>query len=337
MNIITLKHGYDAGIVRQQLQALGLWTTLLEAPDQPHVQLLVQAHSSAVNRVQIEAISGVKTLWSASSSHPLVDTLEPTSKVSVHTRVGADAPPILMAGPCSVESEEQIHTSAKMVSGAGATFLRGGCFKPRTSPYSFRGVGSKGLLWMRQAADAYGLLVVTEAMAPRQVEAVATHADVFQIGARNMQNFDLLHAVGRTKMPVLLKRGLSATLNEWLMAAEHVLHAGASTVIFCERGIRSFDEQTRFLLDLAAVAIMCDQYKLPIIVDPSHAAGRKDLLTKLGLAALATGAHGLIVEAHPEPGIACSDGPQQLNPRELQHAASCWGFGANHNTSHALI
>ncbi|MEM1348725.1 MAG: 3-deoxy-7-phosphoheptulonate synthase, partial [Myxococcota bacterium] len=157
---------------------------------------------------------------------------------------------------------------------------------------------------------------------------VAQHADLFQIGARNMQNFDLLHAVGRMNRPVLLKRGLSATIDEWVMAGEHLMHAGAPAVIFCERGIRSFDDTTRFLLDLSAVVQIRQTYGLPVLVDPSHAAGRKDLLGPLGEAALAAGAHGLIVEAHPEPGVARSDAPQQLDAAELAAVAKSWGFGA---------
>src|SRR5690606_37881608 len=178
------------------------------------------------------------------------------------------------------------------------------------SPYSFQGVGNDGLRWMREAADAHHLKVVTEAMGSEQVEVVARHADMIQIGARNMQNFALLHAVGRAGLPVLLKRGLSATIEEWLLAAEHTLQAGASAVLFCERGVRAFDNTTRFLMDLSAIALLRDVYQVPIIADPSHAAGRKDIIVRLGLASLAAGAHGLIIETHPDPAVACSDGPQ---------------------------
>lgn len=324
MKIITLTQGHDPKAVQRALQAVGQWTSPFAHGDQ--VQLLVEPHSAPISAAALEAIEGVAKVWAAKSGHPRMDAHPAVVDLGLGVRLGRGVEPILMGGPCSVESEEQIHEAARMVAATGARVLRGGCFKPRTSPYSFRGRGVEGLEWMRQAADAHKLLMVTEAMAPEQVEVVAEHADLFQIGARNMQNFDLLHAVGRMRKPVLLKRGLSATIHEWVMAAEHLMHAGSDAVILCERGIRSFDDTTRFLLDLSAVVQIEQTYELPVIVDPSHAAGRKDLIGPLGKAALACGAHGLIVETHPTPEVACSDGPQQLNPTEWAEAAASWGF-----------
>jgi 3-deoxy-7-phosphoheptulonate synthase len=326
--IIQLEPGRTPGATQRALKALGLWTTAYPAPS-PGVgaQLIVASHSASVAPERVLAVEGVAEVFAPESGRPLVDAHP--ARVSVSgVAIGAGAPAVLMAGPCSVESEEQIHAAAALAARSGATFLRGGCFKPRTSPYAFRGTGPEGLAWMRAAADAHGLNVVTEAMAPAQVDVVAEHADLFQIGARNMQNFDLLHAVGRAGKATLLKRGLSATIDEWLYAAEHLLDAGAPSVLFCERGVRGFDDTTRFTFDISAVAQLTHVHGLPVIADPSHAAGRKDLIGPLGAAALAAGAHGLIIETHPDPAVACSDGPQQLDPEELAAITASWGFGA---------
>lgn len=325
VKIIKLTQASDLKRIKGQLQALGLWTSVYESADGPY--LVASSDSTPVPDEAILAVDGVQGIASRKSPHPMVDR-HPAS-VTVGKLTLGNGKPILMAGPCSVESEAQIHEAAEMVAQVGATVLRGGCFKPRTNPYSFQGVGPEGLGWMRDAARAQDLLIVTEAMAPSQVELVGAHADIFQIGARNMQNFDLLHAVGRTGMPVLLKRGLSATISEWLQAAEHLLHAGTKQVIFCERGVRGFDGSTRFLFDLAAMAIIRHTHNLPIIADPSHATGRKDLIPHMGAAALAAGADGLIIEAHPNPESACSDGAQQLDALALQHVARHWGFLAH--------
>ena len=227
-------------------------------------------------------------------------------------RVGGDAPPLLIAGPCSVEGAEQIAEAARGVREAGAQMLRGGCFKPRTLPYDFQGLGFAGLTLLAEAGRANGLPVVTEVLHPADVEAVAREADVLQIGARNMQNFELLKAVGATRTPVLLKRGMMASIEEWLAAAEYVLAGGNERVILCERGIRTFETATRNTLDLSAVVVARERTHLPVIVDPSHAAGARRWVPALCRAALAAGAHGLIVEAHPDPDAALSDGPQSL-------------------------
>lgn len=223
----------------------------------------------------------------------------------------------IMAGPCSVEDEDQIHTLASAVAQGGAKILRGGAFKPRTSPYSFQGLGAQGLRWLRTAADARGLLVVTEVLDPRHVELVAAYADILQIGARNMQNFALLREVGLSRKPVLLKRGFAATLEEFLMAAEYILAAGNPSVILCERGIRTFADHLRFTLDVGIIPVLKDVSHLPVIVDPSHAAGARDKVIPLALAGIAAGADGLIVEVHHNPECALSDGAQSLLPEQF--------------------
>jgi len=218
----------------------------------------------------------------------------------------------LIAGPCSVESEEQYMLAARQAKAAGASMLRGGAFKPRTSPYSFQGMGEAGLRIMAAAREETGLPIVTELMDPRDVETVLKYADVIQIGTRNMQNFQLLSEVGKVERPVLLKRGMSATIEELLMAAEYILKEGNSDVILCERGIRTFETSTRFTLDISAIPVIKKQCHLPVIVDPSHSAGKRDLVLPLSLAAVAVGADGLIVETHPDPEAALCDGPQSL-------------------------
>ncbi|MDT0632189.1 3-deoxy-7-phosphoheptulonate synthase [Rubrivirga sp. S365] len=219
---------------------------------------------------------------------------------------------VVMAGPCSVEGVDQIEASAAAVAATGAQILRGGAFKPRSSPYSFQGMGEEGLRILREAGDAHGLKVVTEVMTERQIDVVGRYAHVFQIGARNMQNFALLKEVGQAGLPVLLKRGMSATIEEWLMSAEYVLAEGNPDVILCERGIRTFETATRNTLDLSAVPVVKQLSHLPIIVDPSHGVGIRDKIGPMALAGVACGADGLMIETHPNPPEALSDGPQSL-------------------------
>ncbi len=226
---------------------------------------------------------------------------------------------VVMAGPCSVESREQITEAAQAVREAGATILRGGAFKPRTSPYAFQGMGEPGLKLLREAADATGLLVVTEVMSPAEVSLVSQYADILQIGTRNMQNYALLHAVGEAHRPVLLKRGMSSTIEELLMAAEYILSHGNYRVMLCERGIRTFETYTRNTLDINAVPALKTLTHLPVIVDPSHATGRRELVEAASLAGIAAGADGLIVEVHTHPDRALSDGAQSLTPDQFAH------------------
>ena len=227
----------------------------------------------------------------------------------------------LIAGPCTVESREQTLQTARVVRDAGATLLRGGAYKPRTSPYAFQGLGQEGLRLLAEAKAETGLPIVTELMDMRDLDAVLEVADVVQIGARNMQNYPLLAEIGRSGRPALLKRGLSSTLDELLMAAEYILKEGNPNVMLCERGIRTFETAYRFTLDLMAVPVLKELSHLPVIVDPSHAAGRRDLVLPLSLAAAAVGADGIIVEVHPNPDEAICDGPQALRAEDFAEYA----------------
>ncbi len=224
----------------------------------------------------------------------------------------------VIAGPCAVESEDQLMACARAIADSGGQLLRGGAFKPRTSPYDFQGLGEEGLKLLALARDRYGLAIVTEVMSENEIPLVAAYADLMQVGARNMQNYGLLRALGKAGKPVLLKRGLSATLKEWLSAAEYILANGNPDVILCERGIRSFDSHTRNVLDIAAVPAMQEMTHLPVIVDPSHATGRRSLIAPLARAAVAVGADGLLVECHPDPDNAWSDGAQSLNLNQFR-------------------
>jgi 3-deoxy-7-phosphoheptulonate synthase len=222
----------------------------------------------------------------------------------------------VMAGPCAVENEEQIEASAEAVAASGAQILRGGAFKPRSSPYSYQGLGGEGLKLLRKAADKHGLAVVTEVMTIEQIETVSEYADLLQVGARNMQNYPLLTALGHAGKPVLLKRGMSATIQEWLMSAEYILTEGNPDVILCERGIRTFETATRNTLDLSAVPVIKHLSHLPIIVDPSHGVGTRRFVSAMARAAVAAGADGMMIEIHPNPDKALSDGPQSLTFEE---------------------
>jgi 3-deoxy-7-phosphoheptulonate synthase len=234
------------------------------------------------------------------------------STVRVGEAVIGGPDPVIMAGPCSVEDEEQMVSTAKAVKAAGATVLRGGAFKPRTSPYSFRGMGLDGLKLLNLAKGETGLPIITEVMSPADVDTVSQYADILQIGARNMQNYNLLDEVGAIDKPVMVKRGLAAPYEEWLLAAEYVMAAGNTRVMLCERGIRGFEQFTRFTLDVAAIPVIKRLSHLPIIADPSHSTGKWYLVTPVALAAVAAGAHGLLVEVHPNPDEAKCDGAQSL-------------------------
>ena len=246
-------------------------------------------------------------------------------------RLGGDSYPVI-AGPCSIENEEQVFEAARIVAEGGAAMLRGGAFKPRTSPYSFQGLGQEGLELLQEAGRRHGLPTVTEVPEPGRVDLVVDHVDMLQVGARNMQNFPLLRAVGESRKPVLLKRGPAATIEEWLLAAEYVLSGGNEGVVLCERGIRTFETETRNTLDISAVPAVKALTHLPVIVDPSHATGRRDLIAPLGLAGRAAGADGMMVEVHPDPSQALSDGPQQLDEAgfgDLMHQLGIHGVRAD--------
>ena len=225
---------------------------------------------------------------------------------------------VMMAGPCSVEDDEQIDVAARAIKKAGATILRGGAFKPRTTPYSFQGHGKRAVEMLEQAGKTHGLVTISEVMDVRHVEFMSNHIDILQIGARNMQNFDLLKEVGKSKKPVLLKRGLSATIKEFLLAAEYILSEGNEYVILCERGIRTFEDETRNTLCIATVPIIKELSHLPIVVDPSHGTGKPKLIPAMTRAAIAAGADGIIIEVHPNPAVALSDADQALTPTDFE-------------------
>ena len=268
---------------------------------------------------QLELIPGVREVVRISEPYKLVgrtfkreDTVVDIAGVKVG---GLEV--IAMAGPCSVESREQVGIVARAVAGAGARILRGGAFKPRTSPYAFQGHGEEALRWMREAADANGLAVVSEVMDLRTIEMMMGYVDCLQVGARNMQNYDLLRELGKVRKPVLLKRGLSATIEEWLLSAEYILAGGNTQVVLCERGIRTFENATRNTLDLSAIPVVKKRSHLPIVVDPSHGTGRRDKVIPMARAAVAAGADGLLIEVHNNPDKALSDGAQSLYPEQF--------------------
>jgi len=228
----------------------------------------------------------------------------------------------IIAGPCSIESEKQIFHLAKVVAESGVKILRGGAFKPRSSPYSFQGLGIEGLKLIRKAADEFGLLVITEVLQINQIDDVCKYADIIQLGARNMQNFALLKEVGKANKPVMLKRGLSATIEEWLMSAEYILSGGNEDVFLCERGIRTFENYTRNTFDLSAIPVVHERSHLPVFADPSHAVGLRDKIPPMARAAVAAGADGIMIEIHHEPEKALSDGPQALLPEQFSYLMS---------------
>ncbi|MGK7311131.1 MAG: 3-deoxy-7-phosphoheptulonate synthase [Candidatus Longimicrobiales bacterium M2_2A_002] len=317
--IVTLKRESRPDAVERELAGHGLWFRRLEAEDR--IQFYVEPGSARVDVAALRAIDGVESVAYEPSPHPRVDAQGSVVEVD-GVAIGGDGPPVLMAGPCSVESESQIHGVAGRLAELGVTFLRGGAFKTRTSPYSFQGHGEPALDWLRDAADATGLRVVTELLSREQAPLVARKADLIQIGSRNMQNSTLLEAAAAEGKPILLKRGMAATIEEWLLAGEYCLVHGAPGVVLCERGIRSYDASTRNLLDLGAVALLTRVHGLPVVVDPSHATGRRDLLLPLSRAAIAAGAAGIMVETHPDPGRALSDASQALPLEEFAELAA---------------
>lgn len=271
--------------------------------------------TSSIDPSDLYAFEGVKEVTrvstpfkKASRSFKKKDTI---IKIGDHIEIGGDQF-VMMAGPCSVESEEQLRIIAKAVKKAGATLLRGGAYKPRTSPYAFQGLELEGLKLLRKIGDEVGLKIVTEIPSADLLPLFEEYVDVIQVGARNMQNFHLMKALGKSTKPILLKRGLSATIEEWLMSAEYIMAGGNEQVILCERGIRTYEKYTRNTLDISAVLAVKELSHLPVIIDPSHAAGRWNMIEKLSLASLAVGAHGLIVEVHHDPEHALSDGAQSL-------------------------
>lgn len=333
MLIVMHHHATDEQIkaIKDAVEAMGLRAEPIPGGERTAIGVL--DNQGYVDDTTIRELPGVREVIHVSKPYKLVSRdFHPESTVVevAGVKIGDGHPPVMMAGPCSIESEEQMVTAARHVKAAGGHILRGGAFKPRTGPHSFQGLGVEGLKFLRQAGDEVGLPVITEVMRIGQLDEVCRHADILQIGARNMQNFDLLKEVGKLDHPVLLKRGMSATLEEFLAAAEYLLAEGNSRVILCERGIRTFEKATRNTLDLSVVPLIRKMSHLPIIVDPSHATGKRSLVPIMARAALVAGTHGLMVEMHPEPEKALCDGAQSLTPtgfaklmKQLQQLSDC--------------
>jgi 3-deoxy-7-phosphoheptulonate synthase len=318
--IIIMEHGASrtqVSNVTARIEQMGYQAHLSEGEER--VIIGVIGNDRPIDKEQVGRLSGVERVvpvlrpfkLASREFHPQ-DTVFSINGVSI----GGDHV-IVMAGPCAVESEAQVLESAKAVKAAGAHMLRGGAFKPRTSPYSFQGLGEQGLKLLAKAREITGLPITTEVMAPEQVPLVTTYADILQIGARSMQNYALLHAVGESQRPVMLKRGMMSTIEELLMSAEYILSHGNNRVMLCERGIRTFETYTRNTLDISAVPLLKQLSHLPVIVDPSHGTGKWELVAPVARAAVAAGADGLIIEVHPNPEQAMSDGAQSLKPERF--------------------
>lgn len=307
----------DLAGVEEKIKANGLTFHLSKGEDRTIVGVI--GDKKKIANLEMNMMPGVEKTVRITEKYKLVsrefhpaDTVVDVDGV----KIGGEHLTV-MAGPCAVESEDQLKEAARCVREGGAQFLRGGAFKPRTSPYDFQGLAEKGLKMLREAADENGLKVVTEIVDKDDMELIGTYADVYQVGARNMQNFQLLKALGKAKKPVMLKRGLSSTISEWLNAAEYIAAGGNENIILCERGIRTYETFTRNTLDLSAVAAVKELSHLPIIVDPSHGTGRWQMVRPMARAAIAAGADGLIIEVHPHPEIALSDGNQSLTPKNF--------------------
>src|SRR5689334_1070039 len=320
--IVVMKEGAEKWQIDQvieHIEQLGLRSHVIEGTELTVVAALGEKRDGA--KQCLEILEGVDKVVPILAPYKMASTevkKEPTVVEARKLKVGGGHLGVI-AGPCSVEGREQILEVAHLVKEAGANGLRGGAFKPRTSPYSFQGMKEKGLQLLAEARDATGLAVVTEVMAKEQVELVANYADVLQVGARNMQNYPLLEAVGESGLPVLLKRGPSATMDEFLLAAEYILNTGNRRVMLCERGIRTFEDHTRFTLPLASVPFLHQKTHLPVVVDPSHGTGKASLVAVMARASVAAGADGLIVEIHPNPDKALSDGFQALTLAAFQN------------------
>lgn len=307
--------GIDLERVRESVERSGKSCRVVSGREASYI-----VASDGTDTSGVSALPGVRKVNAVSCCYPLASRAVRPGSRPVEIAPGVvlgEGDPVIMAGPCAVESRDQLLETALAVRKAGARILRGGAFKPRSHPYAFQGLGSEGIALLKEARKASGLPVITEVMSPEEAEWVAPHVDILQVGARNMQNFSLLKVLGRLDRPVLLKRGMAATVEEWLQAAEYILAGGNDRVILCERGIRSFDQNTRNTLDLGVIPLLKSLTHLPVVADPSHATGRRDLVLPMSLAAIAAGADGLLVEVHCDPGAALCDGPQSLDPEEF--------------------
>ncbi len=321
--LIVLHHSAtakDVAAIKKIIIAMGLKPVAIPGADRTAIGVIgnqgwVDDSALRGNRAIQEIIHVTKPYKLVSRDfHPGDSVITPGGKI----KIGGKSPFLMIAGPCAVESKDQLKKTAKFLKKIGVPVLRGGAYKPRTSPHSFQGLREAGLDLLDEVRNETGLLVVTELVSPEHVEVVSGKADILQIGARNMQNFDLLTEVGRCRKPVILKRGLSATVDEWLSSAEYIVLGGNPEVILCERGIRTFETATRNTADLAIIPLVRKMTHLPVIFDPSHATGKRDLVLPATLASIVVGAHGAMVEVHPEPEHALSDGPQSLHFREFE-------------------
>ncbi|NLM13935.1 MAG: 3-deoxy-7-phosphoheptulonate synthase [Epulopiscium sp.] len=323
--IVVMRHDATEDNVKNVIQAIeycGLTTHLSKGSEITIIGVI--GDKSKLSKVNLELFSGVDKLVPVTESYKLSNKkfhVGPSIIKVGNCEIGGKEI-VIMAGPCAVESREQLLESARAVKKAGAQILRGGAYKPRTSPYAFQGLEEEGLKYMAEAREETGLAIVCEVTSIHAVETAAKYVDMMQIGARNMQNFQLLKEVGKTNIPVLLKRGLCATIEEWLNAAEYIMSEGNPNVVLCERGIRTYETATRNTLDISAVPVIKSKSHLPIIVDPSHAAGIRSLVPSLSKASIAAGADGLMIEVHPNPSCALSDGPQSLNPEDFSKLCS---------------
>ncbi len=319
--IIVMKHKAtqdDILQVASEVTRAGLMANVSEGAEITVIGVI--GDKSRLNSDAINSLPCVDKIVSVTESYKLANKKfhpDPSVIEMSNCKIGGKEL-VVMAGPCAIESKEQLFESADAAKAGGAAILRGGAYKPRTSPYSFQGLEEEGLKFMQEAKARTGLSVVCEVTSIQAVNTAANYVDMLQIGARNMQNFELLKAAGKTKIPVLLKRGLCATIEEWLNAAEYIMSEGNPNVVLCERGIRTFETSTRNTLDISAIPVIKAKSHLPIIVDPSHASGKKEYIASLSKAAIAAGADGLMIEVHPNPKIALSDGPQSLNPEEFK-------------------
>ena len=326
--IVVMKRGStqeNLSAVVKKIEAAGLRTHLSKGEEVTIVGVI--GDKKIIANLELQMMAGVEKTVRITEKYKLVSRdfhPEDTIIDAGGVKIGGNEI-VVMAGPCAVESLEQLREAAQAVKACGAKFLRGGAFKPRTSPYDFQGLGEEGLKLLRKIADEFDLRVVTEIVDKDDIELFGKYADILQVGARNMQNFQMLKALGKCSKPILLKRGLSATISEWLNAAEYIMNGGNEQVIFCERGIRTYETFTRNTLDLSAVAAVKELSHLPIVVDPSHGTGRWKMVAPMARAAIAAGADGLIIEVHPNPEKALSDGDQSLTPEAFKNLMSSLG------------
>lgn len=326
--IVVMKRGStqeNLSAVVKKIEAAGLRTHLSKGEEVTIVGVI--GDKKIIANLELQMMAGVEKTVRITEKYKLVSRdfhPEDTIIDAGGVKIGGNEI-VVMAGPCAVESLEQLREAAQAVKACGAKFLRGGAFKPRTSPYDFQGLGEEGLKLLRKVADEFDLRVVTEIVDKDDIELFGKYADILQVGARNMQNFQMLKALGKCSKPILLKRGLSATISEWLNAAEYIMNGGNEQVIFCERGIRTYETFTRNTLDLSAVAAVKELSHLPIVVDPSHGTGRWKMVAPMARAAIAAGADGLIIEVHPNPEKALSDGDQSLTPEAFKNLMSSLG------------